>query len=264
MSQQFASRLRGLIISLEAIPNTPAIGEPISPHKEIRSFLPSKSEEVFFNLAANWWTLLWLSSSYPIPSITFVMCGNLSPLKIDPSGRRQINSLKGFHPQGALYEFEGADGEPVSIKTHYKDTHSVYLRYPTLPGVILRRDPPEIIPMELCEIEPGQFFRKSLPQTATQEMLKMATMRPEDKSRYIKSTVSSYGRWEAVQDAGMSVSTEPTEVPARLLPPPQLAFKKGKQTIFENVKDDVSTLCQQFGSASRRPPSHPIISAHSS
>jgi hypothetical protein len=46
--------------------------------------------------------------------------------------------------------------------------------------------------MELCEIEPGQFFRKSLPQTATQEMLKMATMRPEDKSRYIKSTVSFF------------------------------------------------------------------------
>lgn len=34
-------------------------------------------------------------------------------------GRRK---MKGFHPQGALYEFEGADGEPVSIKASRPDT----------------------------------------------------------------------------------------------------------------------------------------------
>ena len=35
-------------------------------------------------------------------------------------GRRKI---KGFHPQGSLYEFENADGEPISIEASELHIH---------------------------------------------------------------------------------------------------------------------------------------------
>ncbi|KAF5324863.1 hypothetical protein D9611_004538 [Ephemerocybe angulata] len=108
------------------------------------------------------------------------------------AGRKR--TIKGFHPDGALFKFTGNEGEQVTIEQHYMTVHNVRLAYPRLPGVVLRDTPgrEEIVPMELCKIEPGQFYKKALPENVQSRVLTLSTMKPVDKMSEISKAVNSF------------------------------------------------------------------------
>jgi len=47
-----------------------------------------------------------------------------------------------------------------------------------------------IVPGELCDVLPGQLFKKKLPDVFTGEMVKFAAMRPSDRLDKIKAAVT--------------------------------------------------------------------------
>lgn len=42
-----------------------------------------------------------------------------------------------------------------------------------------------LIPLELCEVEPGQIMRKQVPPEKTKDVLDFATKKPQDRLRSI-------------------------------------------------------------------------------
>lgn len=141
-------------------------------------------------------------------------------------GRR---SIKGFHSQGALYTFENDEGMPITIQQHYKRLYNIELRYPRLPGVILREHPRlEIVPMETCSIDPHQLFKKAIPEPVIREMVPFATLRPTEKLAAISSAAGHYNGSEGLLHAQMEVKNQPMQVPATILEPPRVEYGNGK------------------------------------
>ncbi|TEB35951.1 Piwi-domain-containing protein [Coprinellus micaceus] len=127
-------------------------------------------------------------------------------------------SIKGFHRDGAYYEFENDDGMSITIADHYRRVHSLILNYPKLPGVILREgDKLEIVPMETCTIEPDQLFKKVLPDEATRDMVSTATLRPQQKLDAITRAAGDYGAADGLFHAEMEVKNQPMRVNATVL-----------------------------------------------
>jgi len=118
-------------------------------------------------------------------------------------------AIKGFDLQGALYEFVNDDGDRVTVKVrhatfiqrlsnsvcpqdHYLRVHNRRLRFPELPGVITRTSPrKEIVPLELCFVEPNQLYKKALSPAVTAEMVRFASTRPDEKRRRVEDAVSA-------------------------------------------------------------------------
>ncbi|KAF6761899.1 Piwi domain-containing protein [Ephemerocybe angulata] len=138
-------------------------------------------------------------------------------------GRRTI---KGFDRDGAHYQFTNSDGQEVTIEQHYQQVHNITLVHPKLPGVIVRTgDRKEILPMELCIIEPNQLFKKALPEVATREMVRFSTLRPDEKMVEIQRVSAYYQASESLVSAGMQVSRQPMDVDATQMQPPLIEFR---------------------------------------
>ncbi len=50
----------------------------------------------------------------------------------------------------------------------------------------------DVVPAEFCMVEPGQLFRHKIPESATAQMVKFATMRPQERLDKIKRGVSIF------------------------------------------------------------------------
>ncbi|KAF5333540.1 hypothetical protein D9611_002819 [Ephemerocybe angulata] len=149
-------------------------------------------------------------------------------------GRRTI---KGFDRDGAHYQFTNSDGQEVTIEQHYQQVHNITLVHPKLPGVIVRTgDRKEILPMELCIIEPNQLFKKALPEVATREMVRFSTLRPEEKMVEIQRVSGYYQASESLVSAGMQVSRQPMDVDATQMQPPLIEFR-GPPTFTKRIRE---------------------------
>ncbi|RXW19444.1 hypothetical protein EST38_g6413 [Candolleomyces aberdarensis] len=153
----------------------------------------------------------------------------------DGSGRRR--KMIGFNQQGAFFEFENGEGMKITIAEHYRRTYNINLRYPAAPGVVLKEPPKsqwEIVPIELWKICPGQVYKKSLTEAATREMVKFSSLIPEQKKQEVLKAAQRYQNCEALNDAGMVVSSRLIDVKATLLTTPRIEFSNGSKDVIEN------------------------------
>ncbi|KAL0065940.1 hypothetical protein AAF712_007067 [Marasmius tenuissimus] len=92
-----------------------------------------------------------------------------------------------------------------------------------------------LIPLEMCQVPPGQIVRKQVPPEKTKDVLDFATKRPEDRLRSISNGVNilQYGQSDYVRQFGMHVDTAsgPLKVQARVLPPPTLKYGRGSKQL---------------------------------
>lgn len=158
----------------------------------------------------------------------------------DKSGRGREGGkrvIKGFHHEGILYRFRNDDGQLITIQDHYKRVHNIILTRTKLPGIIVREDPLEILPMELCKIEPNQLFKKAIPEWAIREMVRHATLKPAQKMQRIQAATGHYQASETLIASGMGVSDRPLVVPATIMPAPRIAFqsKTSDKTKHETI-----------------------------
>ncbi|KAF6749022.1 hypothetical protein DFP72DRAFT_1073843 [Ephemerocybe angulata] len=163
------------------------------------------------------------SSAEPISPISY--SGMLATTTIPTTGRhiflhqppenpenrnkKKIRYLQSIDNTFLSFEEEFfTDGQGGTIEQHYRQVHNIILVHPKLPGVIVRTgDRKEILPMELCIIEPNQLFKKALPEVATREM-----------SGYYQAS-------ESLVSAGMQVSRQPMDVDATQMQPPLIEFR---------------------------------------
>src|SRR5579863_3567087 len=105
-----------------------------------------------------------------------------------------------------------------------------------------------LIPLELCQVSPGQIMRKQVPPDKTNAVLEFATKRPSDRLGSIcnglgvrrgcvhsiapltvHSKVLDYGQSEYVREFGMTVEEQPLRTLARVINAPTLKYHQSSK-----------------------------------
>ncbi|TFK98366.1 PAZ domain-containing protein [Pterulicium gracile] len=103
-----------------------------------------------------------------------------------------IKTIKGLQLRAGDYRFE-LDGVTTTVAEYYKKMYNRPLALPFAVGVNHRSKnsgDPEIIPLEFCEMVPGQLYRKPLPPHLTDAMVSFTTVKPAERLAMIASYVS--------------------------------------------------------------------------
>ncbi|KAF8898225.1 ribonuclease H-like domain-containing protein [Gymnopilus junonius] len=149
------------------------------------------------------------------------------------SGRSRTKIIHGLVANAGEYTFS-KDDQDIPVARHFYEAHGIKIEHPTIIGVRLTNKNAErqdIVPLELCEIEPGQLYKKKLPEEYTSDMVKFATQKPFERQKRIKAGVMGYRNSEFVVESGMQVDTNPIGVDARLLRAPDVIFSSPNNPI---------------------------------
>ncbi|KAH9970612.1 hypothetical protein BGW80DRAFT_1446937 [Lactifluus volemus] len=104
----------------------------------------------------------------------------------DPGRQRLVKKLS---RQGARdVSFETADGQSMTVADYFQDRLNGPLRFPDV--ICVELSTRAVIPLELCEVPPGQLIRKQCPQNTIRNAL----------------TVLEYGQSEYVRQFGMTIA----------------------------------------------------------
>lgn len=120
--------------------------------------------------------------------------------------QRRGRPIKDIEPRAGEYQFE-KDGVTITVEVrcthtypcphstltrptqaHYQQAWNIHLQLPRVFGVRIGRD--AIIPAELCEVVPGQLYKKKIPADMGATFLKFATQKPDVRLRLIQDAVS--------------------------------------------------------------------------
>ncbi|THH15210.1 hypothetical protein EW146_g5232 [Bondarzewia mesenterica] len=127
--------------------------------------------------------------------------------------------------------FQIADGNTQSVADYFAKTVNRPLRWPSV--ICAEFNSGLYLPLEVCEVPPGQIIRQQLPSEKTSEILSFSTKQPADRLQSIRNglKVLAYGQSEYTNHFGMKVSQDILKVKARVLQPPTLKYgAKSRQT----------------------------------
>ncbi|KAK0240576.1 argonaute-like protein [Armillaria nabsnona] len=155
-----------------------------------------------------------------------------------PATRRPYTkTIRGLQPKAGQYEFR-KDGRITSVEAYFAALNR-RLRYPDIIGLRLSTQDAEnavIVPAELCDVVPGQMFKKRLPSDLTSDAVSFGTIPPDRRLQSIRglgrpnelqSPIVGYNRSAHIVEAGMTVSTEPLTITGTILVPPKLKTDGG-------------------------------------
>ncbi|KAE9399799.1 argonaute-like protein [Gymnopus androsaceus JB14] len=139
-----------------------------------------------------------------------------------PGGKKIARVIKKLSSAGAsALSFQMKEGGTMTVRAH--------------PDVIcVEIGTGALIPLELCEVPPGQIMRKQVPPEKTKSVLDFATKRPQARLDSIKAglRVLAYGQSEYVREFGMNVpNSAPMSISARVLAPPALKYGPGSRQL---------------------------------
>ncbi|KAJ5781155.1 hypothetical protein N7457_006315 [Penicillium paradoxum] len=128
-------------------------------------------------------------------------------------------------------------GRYITVADFFKKEYNLSLN-PNFPVVnVGTRDRPVYLPVEVCEVEPGQPAKSKLTGDQTGQMLRFAVMgrKPGQNAQSIVTKgVGVLGLGEPLNATlsafGVSSSTELITVPGRVLPAPNVYYKEGNRT----------------------------------
>jgi len=117
--------------------------------------------------------------------------------------------------------------QPLSVANYFRLHANITLKFPD--NICIETATGALIPIELCEVMPGQIMRKQIPPDMTSEIVEFSKMNPAQRLSSIKAglNVLQYGQSEYVRAFGMNVNLNPISVVARVLPPPMLRYGPG-------------------------------------
>ena len=115
----------------------------------------------------------------------------------------------------------------VSVAEYFDRQYNVRLKYPRLPCFRVGNPARQtMIPMEVCEIIPGQRFPRRLNELQTAGMVKATAVRPGDRFNTIQNGrgLLAYERDPYATNFGLNVGGQMMEVQGRVLPLPTLEY----------------------------------------
>lgn len=121
----------------------------------------------------------------------------------------------------------------VTVHEYYILQYNIRLKSPNLPCIAAGRiRKPTYIPIELCNIIPGQRYIKALSSTQRQHMIDQARQRPEIRQQMVQKAMemSNYNSDHHIQDFNMKIEETMMRIQGRLLDPPRLKFQNIEET----------------------------------
>ncbi|KAJ3492252.1 hypothetical protein NLI96_g159 [Meripilus lineatus] len=118
-------------------------------------------------------------------------------------------------PQAGSETFMWGDRK-CSVKQYYKDKYNLDINRPLVFGVKIGST--AVLPAEICEIEKGQVYRRSLMTEQQEQMIGKSRKDPSEKLKMIKDAVAGdeqqfdYAASDIMQASGMSVNPNPVDV----------------------------------------------------
>ncbi|KAI6777942.1 eukaryotic translation initiation factor 2C [Emericellopsis cladophorae] len=134
-------------------------------------------------------------------------------------------------PEGATAKTVNFDynGKSTSIAEYYRLRYGYTIKYSNLPLVETAKDAK--FPMELCYIEPMQRYNLKLTPKQTESMIKIAVTKPPQRKADIELGVKELDlpNDRLMKYYGATFEQQFSQVQARILAPPSVDFKVGKQ-----------------------------------
>ncbi|KAK7061790.1 hypothetical protein R3P38DRAFT_3490883 [Favolaschia claudopus] len=135
--------------------------------------------------------------------------------------------------------FTMREGKTMTVAEYFQQTQNKPLQFPDV--ICAEVGSGALIPLELCEVPPGQLMRKQVPPEKTKDVLDFATKKPLDRLSSIKKglDVLAYGQSEYVRQFQMNVdhASGPLRVQARVLKPPMLKYGPGSRQLTITPRD---------------------------
>ncbi|XP_078148836.1 protein argonaute MEL1-like isoform X1 [Carex rostrata] len=123
--------------------------------------------------------------------------------------------------------FPDENGASLSIVQYFQNKYGLNLRYTNLPCLMAGSDSrPKYLPMEVCQIIPGQRYVKKLNERQVTNILRATCKRPHEREASILQVVNgnNYNSDNFVREFGMKIYNQMVSIDARVLPPPTLKY----------------------------------------
>lgn len=157
-------------------------------------------------------------------------------IHIQTSGRK-TKTIRGLIEYAGKFVFSKNDGQESTVARHFQETHNTRIQYMDIFGVNIsgKNNPhPSVIPAELCQVIPGQLYKRKVPEYLTAKVVDFAKIKPQDRFKKISQSVDAYHRSEFVAESGMQIDTQPLQVAAKRLNVPRVIYSVGDSA---NVRD---------------------------
>ncbi|KAK0445347.1 argonaute-like protein [Desarmillaria tabescens] len=159
------------------------------------------------------------------------------------SGKKLLAIHKLTERDAATTMFTPSGGRQTSVAQYYAQANQ-RLRYPNI--ICLQTAKGAVIPLERCDVVPGQLSRSELNPDATRAMVEFATKRPDQRLSAIQTGIQvlAYGQSRYVRDFGLDIKTGslPMEIPARMINAPELKYGPGSKQATVRPRDGAWNL----------------------
>ncbi|XP_050681269.1 protein argonaute-2 isoform X2 [Leptidea sinapis] len=124
-------------------------------------------------------------------------------------------------------QLENGQTVECTVAKYFLDKYKMKLRYPHLPCLQVGQEHKHTyLPLEVCNIVPGQRCIKKLTDMQTSTMIKATARSAPDREREINNLVrrANFNTDLYVKEFGLTISNSMMEVRGRVLPPPKLQY----------------------------------------
>lgn len=119
-----------------------------------------------------------------------------------PGQQSGVRTIKELIPSAGAYRFEGNDGVETTVyvcrvlpsrwvtsmifQDYYLSAYNRRLEFPSIIGVfVAARTRKVVIPIEICNVLPGQLYKKKLDASMTRKAVEFSIMSPADRLKRI-------------------------------------------------------------------------------
>lgn len=141
------------------------------------------------------------------------------------------------YPRAGRYKFilekPGEGRREVTVEQYYQMAYGQTMRCPDAIGVVTRRDPFSVIPIEFCKLS-QQMYKKVLDPENTSLVLQRATKKPHERFRAIEAALAECAGSMSRYGLQPGIGTDPIQIAARKLEPPGITFGGGRSEPTNN------------------------------
>ncbi|KAE9406783.1 Piwi-domain-containing protein [Gymnopus androsaceus JB14] len=155
-------------------------------------------------------------------------------------------TIRGLASNAGNFSFQDKKGKDWTVASYLQTAYNITIRHKTIVGIRLtsrNADNPSIIPLEICRVKPGQFYKQRLPDHFTKDVVAFSTLKPEHRletimgkgsERMLPSPIKGFLDSEFMREAMMQVAPEPIRIRGELLALPKVVFDRNSNADMKN------------------------------
>ncbi|KAL9541442.1 hypothetical protein MBANPS3_009125 [Mucor bainieri] len=137
--------------------------------------------------------------------------------------RKRTYKITGVGLPADKLKFKNEEGKELTVSGYFTSKYNKRLAYPFLPCIQVKQD--IFLPMEVCELVPGQRYTKKLNGKQTSEFIKITCQPPSVRLNKIAEGLKLLEhKNEYMEEFGMAVNQQMEVIKARVLKAPSIKY----------------------------------------